>query len=351
MINKVSIRVFSTIIIIIFFIGELASQTAEISLSPVVGCQGNTLEIPVVATDLVDVGAITLFIDYNKESLVFDTLTAVNNNLSGLIYNDIELPQGITPSGKIGISWSGFNPVSFSGDELFVLSFTFLGQNDSLVFSSDNEIADFDANIMPVNYVNSTISLSEEVSITQQAENLSIYDDESGSFSVEGINISGYNWEYYMDNQWIAVPDNNIFSGQDTNTLSICSPDLTLDGVFFRCNVEGCNSMYSDSVQLFIQPHLIKNIAKAESIKVFPNPAQGFVIIDVSSINNGSYKLSIQNLMSETYSVVYERINGNNRTNITIDTQDIAPGVYFIVISGLGNNKGYQERKKIIIVK
>ena len=327
------------------------SQTGIISISSVTGCQDNIIEIPVIATDLNNIGAITLFIDYDPSVIEFDTLTNINSQLPGLLFNDIEQVQGTFPGGKIGISWSGFNPATISNDELFVLSFLYHGQNDSIVFSTNNEIADFDATIMADNFENGAISLSEEVSISQQPNNLSIYHNETGYFSVEGLNINSFVWEYLIDGLWIDVPETITFSGQNSSILNISSPDILLNETYFRCKLIGCNTIYSDSVQLFVQTNSITNPISYGSLSAYPNPAENHINIDIEVNKPGYYSLSMFNCISGIASIISDDYYLSKENRILINTNSLASGVYLIVLSNSSEDINYQLEKKVIIYK
>jgi len=350
MTKKISHIIFVTVILLITTLTS-TSQTGLITFSSVEGCQGDIIEIPVNAYNLNNIGAITLYIDYNPDIIEFDTLININSSLPGLLYNDIEQTQGTIPGGKIGVSWSGFNPATISNNELFVLSFLYHGQNDSIVFSANNEIADFDANILTVNYSNSTITLSEEVSITQQPYDLNIMINESGNFLVDGININEFNWEYKINGIWTSIQNSSMFSGQNTNTLSINSPEVSLNEIYFKCQIIGCNSMYSDSVQLFVQPNGFENIIGNTFISVYPNPAKYFINIEFIGINNGKYSLELFNPLSGKSIIIQKDIIIQEEKNITIDTKQFASGIYFIILKNLSGNKRIQFTQKILIHK
>ena len=342
MIRKVFHIIFVTLVLLTFSLTS-ESQTGEITISSAEGCQGDIVDIPVIATDLLNIGAITLYIDYNPDSFDFDTIVNINPALNGLLFNDIEQVPGTFPGGKIAISWSGFSSVDLANDNLFTMSFIYHGQNDSIIFSSNNEIADFEANILTVNYNNSAISLSEEVTISLQPNDLSIMTNESGSFVIDGSNIDNFNWEYNNNGTWISIQNSSVFSGQSTNTLNINSPDISLNGVYFRCMAIGCNSLYTDSVQLFVQPDIIANTERNRLMTVFPNPAKNFINITINGIS-GNCDL----LLYKQSSVISKNVNINTPANLTIDTEQLSSGVYFILLSK--DNK-IQFQKKIIIIE
>ena len=327
------------------------SQTGVISIASTEGCHGDNIEIPVHASNLINLGAITLFIDYDPTVIEFDTLTDINTALYGLLFNDIEQLPGTYPGGKIGISWSGFSSVNITNDNLFILSFNYLQQNDSIIFSSNNEIADFEANIMAIDYVNGAISLSEEVSVTQQPNNLSIYQNEIGYLSVDGLNISGFAWEYLIDGLWIDIPETIIFSGQNSNTLNISSPDILLNETYFRCKLIGCNTIYSDSVQLFVQTNSIVFPHSFGSLSVYPNPATNQVNINIDIKTQGYYNLSLYNCATGKTNSINETYYLNTENTISLDTRDLKSGVYLIVLSTSSEGINYRLEKKVIIYK
>ena len=331
-------------------LGSLSvAQTGLITLSSTEACEGDIINISVTASDLFNIGAITLFIDYNPNSAEFDTIMNINPQLSALIYNNIYQPPGVYPGGKIGFSWSSFTPVNLSNNVLFEISFVYHGISDSIVFSSGNEIADFDANILNVGLIDAEMSLYEEIFVTNQPEDLNLLDNENGIFTIDGLNINSYNWEYKINNQWETVPANSTFSGQGSNTLTISSPGINYNSTCFRCSLSGCNNIYSDSSFLYVQTNSLNSEEKYIKWSVYPNPASEMINMKIKVKESGYYSIYIFNSLSGVSEIISEDIFLSDESIKSINIQNLSSGIYYLRVLNTLTDERFEFQKKIII--
>ncbi len=163
-------------ILFLFLISSFTNaQNYSISMPNVSACNGDIVELSVDGNDLNNIGAITLFFNYNPDDFQFDTIENVNSLLGTIIFNDIQNATSTASIGKVGVSWSGFAAVNLSNNQLFTISFIFVGEASQIEFGNNCEIADFDANILNVNYTSSQINFSDTISIISQPQSVFNY--------------------------------------------------------------------------------------------------------------------------------------------------------------------------------
>ncbi len=135
-------------------------QAQSISINDYNQATGTTLLVSLQMDNLNNIGALTLFIEYDTLVLEYDTVLNTNAQFPGLMSNDMQGQQ------QVGIVWSaeiaGFSVVS---EELCQIRFNYIDSSSVLSFGTQCEVADFNADIMAVTYNNGSISESFIVEI------------------------------------------------------------------------------------------------------------------------------------------------------------------------------------------
>lgn len=146
--------------------------------------------------------------------------------------------------------------------------------------------------------------------------------DEGGNYWIEGTRLATLDssTQYYLasmlsnDIQFVSATDNWY-------NLAYSSP------IVFSCA----------SIPLSAKGD--KNSVAPGTIKIYPNPANH--VLHVESLPR-SWSISLMDATGK----LYKRFNGS-QTNIAINTEDLASGLYLIQITNLGNN--HSDVRKIII--
>jgi hypothetical protein len=132
--------------------------------------------------------------------------------------------------------------------------------------------------------------------------------------------------------QWVNYPSYTPISGATSQTYT---PTTSGDYTVILTNAIGCK----DTAEYFtVIGTSILEQAFGASIQLYPNPAQDFVTIDHLP-NTG--KISVVNLLGN---VVLDMPISNSK--MTIDTKELAKGIYFLHISNAANETSI---KKLIL--
>ncbi|MBN1338709.1 MAG: hypothetical protein JXA03_05260 [Bacteroidales bacterium] len=128
------------------------SQTA--SLSNIIANPGEDILVPLNFSGLLNVGAISLFIQYDTAVLTFNGITNISPEAAGMLAN------GMTSPVQVGLSWvaPGTSGVNFNDGKVLDLQFTYLGGSCSLIFPGYCEVVDWDLNLIPVVYTHGSVS-------------------------------------------------------------------------------------------------------------------------------------------------------------------------------------------------
>ncbi|MEA5256353.1 two-component regulator propeller domain-containing protein [Arcicella aquatica] len=132
--------------------------------------------------------------------------------------------------------------------------------------------------------------------VNQQPSAQSVLENTKVIFEIKGENVKTYQWQISIDKgiTWsnIGVQD-TLYQGQQSSTLSKTSAFKTDNGYLYRCGIStACETAYSNAALLEVitilgNEQLLENI-----IKVFPNPTQDQIKIQLPQKSFKAYLLN-----------------------------------------------------------
>jgi hypothetical protein len=97
--------------------------------------------------------------------------------------------------------------------------------------------------------------------ITNQPSTVNICTSCTGIFSVSTTEADTYQWQLFNGSIWVDVSDNIIYSGVNTNTLSIARPTLAMNNssyrVLVRSSANVCEELVSIAAILTVNVHTV----------------------------------------------------------------------------------------------
>jgi hypothetical protein len=158
--GKSEIASFSGSILATNFVSGSISSPVKVSLDHIKASVGDTVSVPIRALNLQNVGSISLSINYDSSVLDF---VGVKNDSVGF-------SQVNAAGGKVNLAWFASNntPLNKLNNVLTELRFKLKGESSALSFFTFNgatEIADIDAKIINVTFVNGSVSTDRNVSL------------------------------------------------------------------------------------------------------------------------------------------------------------------------------------------
>ena len=122
---------------------------------------GDTASVSVNISNIDSLGSITLFISYDTTKVNFINYTNLNPHITGVIINDMRNLSNNARLGKIAISWSDLNSVNFNAEIFVIFHFKVLAGNDCpLIFLPDCELANYYGQVININYINGSITVT-----------------------------------------------------------------------------------------------------------------------------------------------------------------------------------------------
>ena len=217
------------LLISFLIINGLDSQT--VSIDHYAATAPAYVTVSIDFSNINNLGALTLFIEYDGTALSYDTMLNVNSLVNGLLVNDIPAQE------KVGLAWSATSSGVNINSGLCELRFYFNATGSALHFGSACELADFGANVMNVSFEDGSISESFVLSISNLNADycsstpgfLLSGNPTGGSFSINGLQNS------YFDPMNLPLGSNtviyyytNSFGFSDTLTQNVeIHPDFS----------------------------------------------------------------------------------------------------------------------------
>ena len=232
-------RIIRIILILLILPLSMKSQNATATIDSVSSCAGDTALVPVNVLDFIDIGAMTIYIGYDTNSAEFISLANVNPVIPGAItYNGA--------GGQVAIAYSSISGFTITNGKLFDLRYLLTSNSTELTFDPGTEIANTDLEVIPLDTNNG--GMYNAINILEQPDSVQAYPDTDVTFTtlVAGNTIA-YQWEENTGSGWISLQNNTLYSGTDTDSLTVHDVTLSYNGYTYRCILTSGNcSQYSD---------------------------------------------------------------------------------------------------------
>jgi hypothetical protein len=204
----------------------MKSQNATATLGNVASCVGANTLVPLVVTDFNNIGAMTIYISYDTNAAEFLSIQNINPAIPGSVtFNAYD--------GQVSIAYSCPTPFFISGESLFDLDFTYLGDSTSLTFNPGTEIADINLDIVPLDTYPGSISTS--IQIIAQPDSVQSYPDHDVLFRVLSSGDINFQWQENTGTNWNNLQNSNTYQGVTNDTLIITDVPLSFNGNLYRC--------------------------------------------------------------------------------------------------------------------
>lgn len=141
-----------------------------------------------------------------------------------------------------------------------------------------------------------------------------------------GVN---YQWQEDKGSGFVDLSNTTTYTGVTTNTLTVNNVDDNFNQYKYRCklNLVGCETISSDGV-LTINVNIITPNA-AKSIKLYPNPTNSVLNIDLALDNLQEVSYTIVDILGKEYTMP-QTFMANSQQQHTVNVSQLPKGVYFI---------------------
>jgi hypothetical protein len=249
----------------------LSAQTATLTIGSETACADKEVLIPVNASDILNLAAITLHIGFDTSKLQYVDLVNIDPQLAGINYGLNNTPP------QIGIAWSSLIPANFQQGKFFDVKFLLREVSCPVVFNTGCELADFNLQIIPATLNNGIANVGNPV-INLQPHDTTIFTGHSAIFHVSSANAQQYYWKESRDNgsSWTTLQDIGNYTGTHTDQLEINQVPFSFNSYKYICTLSSgsCSTisnpvlLHVDSLSGIFEPPKIQPI----HVNTYPNP-------------------------------------------------------------------------------
>jgi len=268
------------LIIILFIISQCNFLTAQVaSINTMEICAGQEVLVHVNGSTLNNIGALTLYIGFDTINLTFLSIENIDPQLYGMSANMMTNPT------QLAFAWSNTVPISFNEGIMFDIKFSSTDQSSTIFFNTGCELTDTGGVVIPVLYVNGAINSGLPVIISNPVDT-TVFINGNAKFYVNSPNSTSYLWNESQDNgvSWIALDDNEIYSGSHSGLLSISHVPLKFNNYLYKCILyHGLCQINSNAARLMVDElssAYTESVSNKESFCVSPVPFCDFLNLE-----------------------------------------------------------------------
>jgi hypothetical protein len=138
----------------------------------------------------------------------------------------------------------------------------------------------------------------------------------NGQFICQQANVDSYQWGY----DDASTLSSNIFAGETNQNFAEFVPDFAHKIYWVMTTYNGCTQK-----AYFKAPTGVEDLATVSGIKVYPNPAENFVNVEVSAAVSGNVQVDVFNLLGQKINTVTAEDH-----KARIDVAGLPAGCYII---------------------
>jgi hypothetical protein len=287
------------------FIPTIVTSTGSVSM-----CAGEAFSVPVTVTNCNNVGAVSLALNYNSSLLTYVGYEDANAQLAN------GTMRVNATNGVVYFTWASSNHTLEIGNGQLI-SFVFKSESGNSSLSWETSLCEYSNQVgvaLPTVFNGSNLNIYFPPSINSNPSDATVTEGNNANFS---INASGqglsYQWQMSQDQgiSWENLSNGGHYSNVNSSTLHVNNVRSTMEGLRFRCVVNGtCEpSVTSNYGTLHVEGFIPTIVTTVGSLNTCSQTEFG-IPISVTGCNNvGAISLALSYNTDVLTFAGYEGVN------------------------------------------
>lgn len=339
----------SALQVILLFANFVSLHAQVISIGNVGVCSESSVSVPINGSGLSNIGAITLYIQYDSTTMTFLSLEDVDPQISQVMHNHLSNPPRVT------IVWSKTTGVNFPSNTMLKLKFAVTSPSGNLNFMRQYcEIAtsDLPPVVVPVEYVDGVLFPSIPL-VTANPENKTIQSQSNAQFDVSSPNASTYSWQESRNGgiSWNDLAETATYSGTGTNVLLVKQVPASFNQFRYRCVVR-LNQCPVPSADALLSVDSVAGIGPIPEggmpFSLQPNPFTSKCAIEYTVPAPGKVTIQVLDLTGRIRAVPVEKTLQAGLYRQEENFVTLPAGIYFCRYLFEGASGNYETNRKLI---
>ena len=227
-------------------------------------CQGDTIDVPVIASQLDSVAAISLALNYNQQAMTYVGYTRLRPDM-------VSTSSIGTAPGQVRLGWFGLSPLVSGGLDTLVCYRFIVNQPGGIGWNTqvlgDCELANLNLDILDYCFEGGQIRLLDTVSILSSSQGpWRVQVGDSIQLNVQSTGTLTNQWQSWNTQlgQWENLQDNGVYSGTSTPTLTFHCNTYQRPFPKFRLELtNGCRPSYGPEMPVTILQNIHVSIGQS----------------------------------------------------------------------------------------
>lgn len=223
--------VYILILQVFFALSSYAQQTSLLLVEPQV-CPQAGFQIPLIAHNLQNAGALTFFLTFDTTQFTFDSVANIHPSFSKIKHHVISQS---TSQNTLAFSWYYIYGVSADTLVLMNLCFSHKSGTSNLVFDAGCELRDKEQNMTSSELVDAVINPA--IAIQSQASDTTVNFPGEAVFTIEATGSETFQWLRSADKglTYAEMQNSEWIQGVNSDTLRLHHPGAHYDSNLFVC--------------------------------------------------------------------------------------------------------------------
>jgi hypothetical protein len=253
-------------------------------------CQGDTIDVPVIASRLDSVAAISLALNYNQQAMTYVGYTRLRPDM-------VSTSSIGTAAGQVRLGWFGLSPLVSGGLDTLVYYRFIVNQPSGFSWNTqvqgDCELANLNLDILDYCFEGGQIRLVDTVSILSSSQGpWGVQVGDSIQLNVQSTGTLTNQWQRWNAQlgQWENLQDNGVYRGTSTPTLTFHCNTFQRPFPKFRLELtNGCRPSYGPEMPVTILQNIHVSIGQ-------PTTCQGDTL-DIPVLISGAREIGAVSLV------------------------------------------------------